>query len=170
MIKQFVPSEFCIKCKGCCRFKEADSVWSPCLLDEEIQELLDKKDIPVASISINRRICPVANPDGAGFVCPYLEIQDNKCKIYDIRPFECRLYPFLINLRKGKVLLTVDLNCPYVYEKINTQEAKDYIAYLAGYLNSPKQLKMLKGNPRIIQAYEEVREVAEINLKRPEAI
>jgi uncharacterized protein YpiB (UPF0302 family) len=62
------------------------------------------------------------------------------------------------------VLLTVDLNCPYVYEKINSQEAKDYIIYLTNYLNSPQVLKILKDNPQIIQAYEEVREVAEINL------
>ncbi|MDD5119720.1 MAG: YkgJ family cysteine cluster protein [Candidatus Omnitrophica bacterium] len=170
MIKQFVPSEFCIECKGCCRFKEADSVWSPCLLDEEIQGLLDRSDIPVASISINRRITPVASHDGAYFVCPYLGAQDNNCKIYQIRPFECQLYPFLINLRKGKVLLTVDLNCPYVHENINSIQAKDYIAYLTDYLNTPKQLNILKSNPQIIQAYEEVREVAEINLKRPESI
>ena len=170
MIKQFVPSEFCNKCKGCCRFKEASSVWSPCLLDEEIQGLLDKKDIPAASISIDRRIQVIANPIGADFICPFLACQGNKCRIYDMRPFECQLYPFLINLRKGKVLLTVDLNCPYVYKKINSREIKDYIAYLAGYLNSPKQLAMLKSNPQIIQAYEEVREVAEINLKRSETI
>ncbi|MFA6357481.1 MAG: YkgJ family cysteine cluster protein [Candidatus Omnitrophota bacterium] len=170
MIKQFVPSDVCIKCKGCCRFKEINSAWSPCLLDEEIQDLLDKKDIPVASVSIDRRICPVANPGGEYFLCPYLDLPLNQCKVYDLRPFECQLYPFLINLRKGKVLLTVDLNCPYIYEKINSQEAKDYIIYLTGYLNSPKQLKVLKDNPQIIQAYEEVREVAEINLKRPETI
>ena len=164
MIKQFVPQEFCLKCRGCCRFKQASSVWSPCLLDEEIQELLDKPGIPAASISIDRRIQPVANPDGADFLCPFLKTRDNKCEIYSTRPFECQLYPFLINLRKGTVLLTGDLNCPYVYEKINSQEAKDYIAYLASYLNSPEQLKVLKDNPQIIQAYEEVREVAELNL------
>jgi Fe-S-cluster containining protein len=170
MIKQFVPSEFCIQCKGCCRFKEADSVWAPCLLDEEIQGLLNKKDIPVALISINRRIQAIADPSGRDFLCPYLSTLDNKCKIYDIRPFECQLYPFLLNLRKNKVLLTVDLNCPYVYERINSQEVKDYITYLTDYLNSPNQLKIFKNNPQIIQAYEEVREVAEINLKRPDAI
>ena len=164
MIKQFVPQEACIKCQGCCRFKEEDSVWSPCLLDEEIQELIDKKGIPVASISVNRRIQPVINPDSSDFICPFLGAQDNKCKIYDMRPFECQLYPFLINFRKSKVLLTVDLNCPYVYENIDTQEAKDYIAYLTVYLNSPKLIRMLKDNPQIIQAYEEVREVAELNL------
>lgn len=164
MIKQFVPQEFCLKCKGCCRFKEADSIWSPCLLDEEIQALLDKKGLPPAAISIKRRLSLIAHPDGQDFICPFLGSQDNQCKIYDLRPFECQLYPFLINLRKGKVLLTVDLNCPYVYEKINSQAAKDYIIYLTGYLNSPEMLKRLQDNPQIIQAYEEVREVAELNL------
>ena len=28
-LKQFVPSEVCLKCKGCCRYKEADSAWRP---------------------------------------------------------------------------------------------------------------------------------------------
>ena len=126
-------------------------------MDEELQELLDKPGIPAASISIDRRIQPIANPQGADFICPFLETRDNKCKIYSTRPFECQLYPFLINLRKDKVLLTVDLNCPYVYEKINSQEAKEYIVYLTGYLNSTPLLSMLKDNPQIIQAYEEVR-------------
>ena len=164
MIKQFVPTELCLKCRGCCCFKEAGSVWSPCLLDEEIQKLLDKPGIPAASISLDRRIRPIANPGGAGFICPFLEIRGNQCQIYDFRPFECQLYPFLINLRKDKVFLTVDLNCPYVYGKINSQEAKEYIVYLFEHLNSPALLSMLKDNPQIIQAYEEVREVAELNL------
>lgn len=164
MIKQFVPQEFCLKCRGCCCFKEASSVWSPCLLDEEIQELLDKPNVPAASISIDRRIQPIARPNGVDFICPFLEVLDNKCKIYSTRPFECQLYPFLINLRKDKVLLTVDLNCPYVYAQINSQESKDYIIYLTNYLNSAPLLSMLKDNPQIIQAYEEVREVAELNL------
>lgn len=164
MIKQFVPQEFCLKCRSCCRFKEASSVWNPCLLDEEIQGLLDRKDIPLASISIDRRIQSVPNPDGSDFLCPFLADKDNKCAIYSTRPFECQLYPFLINLRKGRVLLTVDLNCPYVYEKINSPEAGEYIDYLCGYLNSPQRLKMLKNNPQIIQAYEEVREIAELRL------
>jgi Fe-S-cluster containining protein len=164
MIKQFVPQEFCLKCRGCCRFKEADSVWSPCLLDEEIQGLLDKPGIPVASISIGRRIQPIPNPEGEDFICPFLGIADNRCKIYATRPFECQLYPFLINLRKGKVLLTVDLNCPYVYEQINRPAAKEYIAYLTDYLNSKPLKSLLKDNPQIIQAYEEVREVAELSL------
>ncbi len=168
MIKQFVPQEFCLKCKGCCRFSEDNSVWAPCLLDEEIQDLLDKaKELPSVFLSVDKRLKLVVNPQGnagAEFICPCLNIQDNKYKIHLNRPFECQLYPFLITLRDKKVILTVDLNCPYIKENLNTKELKEYTDYLSAYLNSPTQLKTLKSNPQIIQAYEEVLDIIELKL------
>jgi Fe-S-cluster containining protein len=163
MIKQFVPEEFCLKCLGCCRFKEQDSVWAPCLLEEEAQDLMDK-DIPAAYISSQRKIMLLPDGQEDNFVCPFLEAKENKCKIYSLRPFECQLYPFLINLRQKRVLLTVDLNCPYLKEKINTPGFKEYVEYLTSYLNSPQQLRRLKDNPQVLQAYEEVTELIELNL------
>ncbi len=163
MIRQFVPQEACLKCQGCCRFREQDSVWAPHLLDEETQELLDK-DIPAAAISIDKRIQPIPNPKGEGFVCAFFDIYNNKCRIYELRPFECQLYPFLINLRKNKVILTIDLNCPYIKEKLNSIELKEYTKYLTAYLNSPIQLRMFKDNPQILQAYEDVLDVIELKL------
>ena len=161
MIKQLLPQEACLKCRGCCRFKEADSVWSPCLLEEEIQGFLDK-DIPPALISIDRRLRPVPALAQEGFVCPFLSSQDNKCKVYNIRPFECQLYPFLLSLCDKKVFITVDLNCPYVKENINSPGFKQYSEYLTAYLNSPGQLRALKDNPQILQAYEGVLDILEL--------
>lgn len=163
-LKQFVPQEVCLKCQGCCRFKEQDSVWSPCLLDEEILELVDKEGIPPASISSNKRIVPVPCEGIEGFICAFLDAKENKCKMYTMRPFECQLYPFLLNLRDKKIILTVDLNCPYIQEHINTKEFKEYAEYLTAFLNSPKQIKMLKDNPHLLQAYEEVAEIIELNI------
>jgi len=163
MINQFIPQEVCLKCRGCCRFKDADSVWVPCLLDEEMQDLLDK-DIPPALISINRRIRPIPDPAQDGFICAFLSPSDNKCKIYESRPLECRLYPFLINLRDNKVYLTIDLNCPYVKENLKTEKFKEYAEYLAAFLNAPKQVRVLKDNPQIIQAYEEVLDILELKI------
>jgi len=163
MIKQFVPSEYCLKCKGCCRFHDEHSVWAPCLLEEEIENFIDRKDIPAVSISIDKRIHPIRNPAGEGFICPFLNPQDNKCAIYSLRPFECQLYPFLICKKAQKILLTVDLNCPYIKEKLNSRELKDYNNYLIGFLNSPAQLRILKDNPQILQAYKEVLDVIELN-------
>jgi Fe-S-cluster containining protein len=163
MIRQFVPQEACLKCQGCCRFSQVDSIWSPCLLDEEIQDLLDK-DIPPALISTDKKIRPVAHPQGKGFICTFFNTQENKCKIYAYRPFECQLYPFLINLRGKKVLLTVDLNCPYIKDKLETKELKEYSEYLASFLNSPSQVRILKENPHLIQAYEAVSDLVELDI------
>lgn len=161
-IKQFIPQDVCLNCKGCCRFLRADSVWSPCLLDEEVQNLLDK-DIPAANISIDRKLLLIEAPDGQGYLCPFLEVKDNKCRTYDSRPFECQLYPFLLNLRRGKVLLTADLNCPYVKEKLKSKEFKEYVDYLTELLNSPTQLEIIKDNPHILQTYEDVLEIIELS-------
>jgi len=161
-MEQIIPQEYCLKCKGCCRFKEMGSAWSPCLLDEEIQELLDK-NIPPACISANKKLLLIPGPQGEGFICPFLEAKDNKCKIYGFRPFECQLYPFLINLRGGKAVLTLDLNCPYVAEHLNSEEFKEYTERLVRFLNSPGQLELLKDNPQILQAYEEVLDIIELD-------
>ncbi|MDD5567936.1 MAG: YkgJ family cysteine cluster protein [Candidatus Omnitrophica bacterium] len=163
MIRQLVPESTCLKCQGCCRFKEINSVWTPCLLEEEVQDLIDQ-DIPPAYINMQKKINPIPNPKGEGFVCAFFASESNKCKIYAIRPFECQLYPFLINLRDKKVVLTVDLNCPYIEENIGKKEFKEYVSYLSSYLNSPEQLEMLKDNPQIIQAYEDVLDVIELKL------
>ncbi len=163
MIRQLIPQEVCLKCRGCCRFKQMDSAWSPCLLDEEIQDLLDQK-IPPAFISADKKLLPIPEPQGVGFICPFLEAKDNKCKIYELRPFECQLYPFLIHLRGKKVILTLDLNCPYVREHLKSVGFKIYTDYLINFLNSPAQTKILKDNPQIIQAYEEVMDIIELDL------
>lgn len=163
-IKQFIPQEFCLNCKGCCRFKEMDSVWRPCLLDEEIQEFLDK-DIPPASISIERKLMLIPDPKQENsYICPFLDVEENRCKIYEFRPFECQLYPFLISLRNNKIFLTVDLNCPYVKEVIHKKEFKEYTEYLSTFLNTPTCKRMLKDNPHLIQAYIEVLDILELNL------
>ena len=164
MIKQFVAQEFCLSCQGCCRFTQANSVWSPCLLDQEIQDLLDKK-IGQVCICADRRLVPIANPDKNGFICPCLELENNKCKIYSLRPFECQLYPFLISLRDNKVLLTIDLNCPYAQKNLKSREFKDYTKDLTAFLNSAAQKRILKDNPHIIQAYEKVLDVIELQIE-----
>lgn len=164
MIKQIIPQEVCLKCQGCCRFKKIDSAWSPCLLDEEIQDLLDKK-IPPACISSAKKILPIPNPQGEGFICPFLDIKDNKCRIYGLRPFECQLYPFLINFRGKKVILTLDLNCPYVSGHLKDGDFKKYTDSLIAFLNSTAQIRILKDSPQIIQAYEDVLDVIELELQ-----
>ena len=163
MIKQAIPKDYCLSCVGCCRFSEQDSVWLPCLLNEEIQELL-KKNFPPSLISQDKNIHSLPNLAQNNFVCSFSQPKDNKCAIYAFRPFECQLYPFVINRKADKVFLALDLRCPFVKENLESQEFKEYIQYLTGFLNSPARIKVLKSNPQIIQIYEDVLNLAELNL------
>jgi len=163
MIKQAIARNYCLGCHGCCRFSEQDSVWLPHLLEKEAQELL-KKDFPAALISCDKKIRSIPYPAQNNFICSFLQPKDNKCKIYAFRPFECQLYPFLINRKGGEVFLAIDLKCPFVKENLESQKFKTYIRYLTSFFNNPRKIKVLKNNPQIIQIYEGVLNLAELNL------
>jgi len=151
MIRQFVGSDFCLKCFGCCRFKEKDSVWTPKLLDAEAEKL-------------GELIKLIANPEQDNFVCLSLDIPGNKCKIYHQRPFDCQLYPFLLNQRGENIFLAVDLNCPYVRQNLESQSFKEYVKELDDFLNSGDRLKQLRANLQLIQTYKEAQDLIELDI------
>jgi uncharacterized protein len=155
MIRQFVSSQQCAQCHGCCRFKEEDSVWLPSLLNSEI-ELLLSQGLPQTMISPDKKMRVVPFNKENTFLCALCNSEENKCKIYDIRPLECQLYPFLLCRQESKVYLAVDTNCPGVEGKIKSAEFQAYTAYLLELLQSPLYIQILKDNPQIVQAYQDV--------------
>lgn len=162
MIEQVIPQDYCLGCKGCCRFSQQDSVWLPVLLREEIEELLEKNFSP-SLIAQDKKIHSLPYPEQNNFICSFFKAQDNKCKIYAFRPFQCQLYPFLINRKGDSVFLAIDLKCPFVQENLKNQKFKRYSQDLTELLKSPNKRETLKNNPQIIQAYEGALNLAELN-------
>lgn len=162
MIKQFIPQNYCLSCQGCCRFAQVDSVWSPCLLDEDLKELA-KNNLSPSIISSRKKIRLIPFHKQDNFICPLLGL-DSKCKIYSFRPFECQLYPFLLNRKGRKVFLAIDLNCPYAKGNLKAPAFKKYTRYLAGLLGRPRRLSALKNNPQVIQEYPEVLNLVELKI------
>ncbi len=152
-----------MECQGCCRFAQFDTIWSPCLLNEEIPELL-KNNFPPSLISKDKKIRLVTYPGENKSACSLFNPQNNKCKIYSFRPFECQLYPFLISQKEKKVFLALDLKCPFIKDNLETQGLKEYIQYLIDFLNSPLGLNILRNNSHIIQEYPEVLNLAELKI------
>lgn len=163
MIKQIVPSKVCLNCLGCCRFSRPDTLWSPFLLDEEVRDFL-ARDIPPSAIDSGKRIRPVPGREPDTFICGFLNPQDNRCKIYDFRPLDCQLYPFMINREGKKVFLAADLRCPFVKENLEGGEFKKFTRSLTEWLNSPAQLNLLRHNLHMIQEYAEVSNLAELKI------
>ncbi len=162
-LKQFVPQYYCLKCKGCCRFSQQGSAWSPVLLSEEIEDLL-KNNFPPAVISKDKRIRSEPYSKENNFICSFFVPEDNTCKIYAFRPFECRLYPFLLKRDDDKIFLALDLRCPFVKENLESQELKEYIQYLTGLFHAPSIIKIIRHNPQVIQIYEDTLNLARIKL------
>ena len=130
-LKQFIPKKYCLTCLGCCRYLKKKSPW------------------PVQGIPL------IHNPNKhqSNFICSFLNIHSNKCKIYKSRPFECYLYPFLINRKGKKAFLAVDIHCPIVKEKFGSKEFNDYAEYLC---------KTLQDIDKIAQKYPGVIDIIEL--------
>lgn len=148
-LKQLIPSEYCLNCKGCCRFTEKESVWTPHLLKEDINTI-KKKNIQLKH-----------NTGENNYYCSYFRNSDNTCAIYDMRPFECKLYPFLINKDNDNIYLTVDTNCPYISEIMGSNNYNDYISYINAFLIGPSFIDNLKEPSHIIHEYKDT-----LNIKK----
>ena len=158
--KQFVPSSVCLKCDGCCRFKEAGSRWRPYMAEAEKKEagkpVLADKVFARHVISPDGRISVTSC--GEGHLCYFLNPQDNTCGIYHGRPFECQLYPFLLGRENGKTIVYAHLNCPHIQEHWGAGLYKDYAAYLQEFFRREDVLSFLKDNPALIADYSAFRD------------
>ncbi len=157
--KQFVPSSVCLKCDGCCRFKEHDSRWRPYISQREKKGIAEKILRPQL-IDENGKIITTACAQG--FLCHFFNNKDNTCGIYHARPFECQLYPFVLGKENDRAVLYVHLNCPYVQEYFGTKVYIEYTEYLRGYFKTENVRRYLSQNPKILADYSSSR--AELDL------
>lgn len=130
MLKQLIPSSYCLKCLGCCRFPESPTIWSP------------------AECALIK--------DNGGYVCGRLNREDNRCKIYSRRPLDCQLYPFLLVKRNGNLSLGLHKSCCFIQEKrLTASDASRYADYLKRKLQTPQCISLIGKNPRIAADYQE---------------
>ncbi|MCM8757687.1 MAG: YkgJ family cysteine cluster protein [Candidatus Omnitrophica bacterium] len=138
-LRQLIKSDFCKKCFGCCRFKEKESIWIPKLLEEETYLLKIKK----IKLEFKEEI----------FICSFLKIDSNLCKIYKKRPFECRLYPFLIESKNSNLFLSLHKGCPFIRNSLDSKSLQNYINYLNKFLKKSYYLSILIKNKSIFSSY-----------------
>jgi Fe-S-cluster containining protein len=89
------------------------------------------------------------------YICPCFNPYDSKCRIYPNRPFDCKLYPFLLARKGDKIFLGFDLKCPFTEDKQNSDEFKQFKNYLLNFLKQKDIETMIKNNPQLIADYKE---------------
>lgn len=140
-LKQFVPSEVCLACDGCCRFQLADSPWRPKAGDQEILEGVDPQGYLKATLV------------GTHYQCIHFNSKDHTCGVYAQRPFECSLYPFILSKTKQGLKMYVHLACPYIQEQETKEELAAHIKYVQDYFNQSHIKDFLRNNSRLLHDY-----------------
>ncbi|OGX24323.1 MAG: hypothetical protein A2787_09040 [Omnitrophica WOR_2 bacterium RIFCSPHIGHO2_01_FULL_48_9] len=153
-LRQFVPSAVCLKCDGCCRFKEADSRWRPHITPEEIaaaarQGLAEK--ILRSAVAADGRIKTTCA--SGEHLCSYFNPADHACRIYQARPFECRLYPFILNKQNDQIAVCVHLPCPHIQATETSPQFQTYVSYLEEYFSRRDVQKFIGQNPALVADY-----------------
>ena len=153
-VPQIVPESWCMKCKICCRFPDTTEVQTPAwsALEAEWAQASGGDPSWFRKIELSPSLGPRLQPCGSGFRCPAFHEQTNGCTIYDVRPLDCRIYPFVLTKDAGqtRVILSMDAKCPYIEKHGSDPETLAYAQMLAGYLETPVGLDYLKENPNIV--------------------
>jgi len=154
-VKQFVPSKVCLSCDGCCRFKEETSAWRPKISREEVNNGVGQglaEEIFSKVVDLNTRAIKTT-PCQEGHCCSFLNRQENTCRIYPNRPWECQLYPFILTKHDGKIAVAVHHLCPFVQDKYETSDYVDYVYYLKEFFKQVEVKDFLNRNPALIGDY-----------------
>ncbi|MFH1062483.1 MAG: YkgJ family cysteine cluster protein [Candidatus Omnitrophota bacterium] len=140
-VKPYLNSEFCLQCKECCKFE--DDIWLPHLLKA------DEKALGISCVQAKKGA-------DSRLVCKFLEEAEHKCAVYEKRPFECALYPFLLVKHGNSLDLVVHLGCPYILNTVNCKEFEQYADYLCQVLLEPDIVKIYAQEQDKFHSYPDV--------------
>lgn len=149
MLKQIIPSEYCLSCDVCCRFIDKNAALAPCFLPHEISDNIKPR--------LNKSCRVKLNSFKDMYACPFFSETGNKCSIYSKRPFDCQIYPFAIMFDKShdKIILGIDKKCPFTVEAENLELIKNYFRYLVDILEKKETALLIAGNPLFIGGFQE---------------
>ncbi|MEK6537859.1 MAG: YkgJ family cysteine cluster protein [Nitrospirota bacterium] len=141
-ITQIVPYDWCSRCDVCCRFPEKESFLAPYFTKDEISSAM-QSGMNASSFTANSGCKITLTPYKEGYICPAFNPETTLCKIYDVRPIDCIIYPFAI-MRSAdgmEIVLGLDMKCPYVREVM--------------YIDPSPILDIISENPGLIGPYQE---------------
>ncbi len=162
-MKTVTSSESCSRCRGCCRFEKDDkyaTVFARPELDrvrEKLGSIPKVKEFRGSGNVFQVQLVRSQNGENGDYVCPFLEEGRHSCSIYEIRPLDCRIWPFMITRsRDGKRVDLVCLekrDCPS-YEKISPQEFELHKRKMLGTIRSAEMIGFMRKFPELIWDYE----------------
>ena len=115
-----IGSEDCFACRGCCTFDERYLDYAPLFTEEQRARVLAEfPEEGVEFVAVGRmwRIGLRVMPGTGRCVCPLLDRRSWGCRVYGYGVFDCDTWPYQVQVRGGRRLLTLTPECPVVGEE-----------------------------------------------------
>jgi len=169
-LPQVVPSPVCLSCEVCCRFPDEESFLRPYFTADEIRRAiaagLDPRHFPDPE---GGQVRVVPNPSGEGYLCPAFDPGTSHCRIYEVRPLDCQIYPLALmwSADGNQVLLGWDTKCPFLSGGAPLTPAlsprgrgegegvEAYAQRITKLLEGEETLEIVARNPRLIGRFQE---------------
>jgi len=155
-LRQLVPSSVCLKCDVCCRYPQRITPYTPYFFSEEAKKAMaEGGEFSAIGKVIDTKPFPLFHRDC--YICQFFDPQNNACKIYTLRPFDCQLYPFMVTYDKDfkSIILVLDTKCPYLLNKLKTKETRSYIDYLVSIFEDQNMVEEINTNKNFISEFQE---------------
>lgn len=159
-LPQLVPSRACFTCSVCCRFPEPDSFLRPYFTEREISQAVARGiDPSLFPDPAGGQVTVVPHPSGEGYLCPAFNPATAHCRIYEVRPLDCQIYPLAVMWNEDctQVVLGWDRKCPFLtpHPSPLTPDIGTYAARIAGLLEREDTLETLVHHPRLIGPFQD---------------
>lgn len=161
-----LTSNHCLACDVCCRFPLPTSPLAPFFSNAEINRAntagLPETSFPPGRYGPGHAV--LLRKEGAAFRCPAFRPTSNDCRIYNDRPLDCRLYPFMLMFdRTGRsVSLGFDTCCPAVASRQDTPELAACAQELADLLDAGLLNDVIKNSGIVTPWREHIRPLHEL--------
>jgi Fe-S-cluster containining protein len=166
-MKQLIRHEQCQRCRECCRFRADRQYFAPLFTASELEAIRAVRgdDMPVfhpykgSDKVFQIELVPASQPDDVyPYVCPFLDEENYACSIYDVRPFDCRTWPFIVHkvVQTGQTLVahfTGDV-C-LALDEVQPEDFDEYKAYFTALVTSEKYVQMLRRHPELVWEHDE---------------
>jgi Fe-S-cluster containining protein len=164
-MRQIVHHEQCKRCRECCRFRANRQDFAPIFTVEELQAIREVREslpefLPFKETTnvYQIRLKEAEHSDPAyPYVCPFLDEENYQCTIYDVRPFDCRIWPFIVLKNdEGKISLQhFTGNACLALQEVSPEDFREYEAYMEKLVSSSSFLEFLKRHPELIWPQED---------------
>jgi Fe-S-cluster containining protein len=108
----------CASCNGACCIGESGYIWVDALEIKSISQFLNL-DINQFGMEYLRKVgkrysLVEVRDDSVGYACIFFDLKSGQCKIYPVRPKQCRTFPFWDEFKDKSNLEELKKECPGV--------------------------------------------------------